>query len=245
MICLQKLNWGYPKAIISDRDRKFLSRFWTTLFTKLGVDLIYSTAYHPQTDRASEWTNQTVEIAIRFRIATLKKPECWPDTMVAITSKLNNTISTSRGKTLNEIASGFTVNNALDLTSVDKNTMDPSGLRLNTADAISFTQMHTKFYYIEDHQLQFFCLGDWANICLHHGYDIPANKATGKKYEQQYVSPFRITDRVGRLAYHLNLPDQWKIHPVFSIAQLENSPDPAADPYERLRPTELSAIITE
>ncbi len=96
LIRLQKLDWGYQEATISDRDRKFLSQFWTTLFTKLGVDLMYSTAYHPQTDGASERTNQTVEIAIRFRIVTLKKPECWPDTMVAITSKLNNTISTSR-----------------------------------------------------------------------------------------------------------------------------------------------------
>ncbi len=66
LICLQKLDWGYPKAIISDRDRKFLSQFWTTLFTKLGVDLMYSTAYHPQTDGASEKTNQIVKIAIRF-----------------------------------------------------------------------------------------------------------------------------------------------------------------------------------
>ncbi len=165
--------------------------------------------------------------------------------MVAITSKLNNTISTSRGKTPNEVATGFTVNDALDLTNVDKHTMDPSVLRLNTADAIAFAQMHIKFYYDEDYQPQFFRVGDWTNIRLHHGYDIPANKAIGKKYGQQYVGPFRITDRVGRLAYRLKLPDQWKIHPIFSIAQLEHSPDPAADPYERLRPTEPPAIITE
>ena len=85
--------------------------------------------------------------------------------------------------------------------------MDPSILRPNTADAIAFAQMHTKFHYDEDHQPQFFCVGDWANIRLHHRYDIPANKATGKKYRQQYVGLFRITDRVGRLAYRLKLPD--------------------------------------
>ncbi len=79
--------------------------------------------------------------------------------------------------------------------------MDPSVLRLNTANAIAFAQMHTKFYYDEDHQPQFFHVGDWANICVHHGYDIQANKAQGKKYGQQYIGPFRITDRVGRLAY--------------------------------------------
>jgi hypothetical protein len=40
-------DWGVPKAILSDRDRKFLSEFWTCLFTRLGVSLLYTTAYHP------------------------------------------------------------------------------------------------------------------------------------------------------------------------------------------------------
>ena len=40
-------NWGMPKVIISDRDRKFLSGLWTQLFKRLGASLIYSAAYHP------------------------------------------------------------------------------------------------------------------------------------------------------------------------------------------------------
>ena len=63
---LQKIDWGLPKQIISDRDRKFLSEFWKALFSKLGVKLLYSTAYHPQTDKSSERTNQTIEIVLRF-----------------------------------------------------------------------------------------------------------------------------------------------------------------------------------
>lgn len=43
--------------IISDRDPKFLSDLWASLFKLLGVKLLYSTAYHPQTDGASERTN--------------------------------------------------------------------------------------------------------------------------------------------------------------------------------------------
>lgn len=41
---------GIPKVIISDRDRKFLADLWQGLFIKLGVKLLYSTAYHPQSD---------------------------------------------------------------------------------------------------------------------------------------------------------------------------------------------------
>ncbi|MBW0528888.1 hypothetical protein O181_068603 [Austropuccinia psidii MF-1] len=39
-----------PKIIISDRDPKFTSEFWTNLYDMLGTKLAFSTAYHPQTD---------------------------------------------------------------------------------------------------------------------------------------------------------------------------------------------------
>jgi hypothetical protein len=61
---LQLMDWGIPKAILSDHDPKFLLELWKELFQMLGVKLLYSTVYHPQCDGQSEQTNQTVEIML-------------------------------------------------------------------------------------------------------------------------------------------------------------------------------------
>ncbi|XP_074373477.1 uncharacterized protein LOC141713803 [Apium graveolens] len=39
---------GMPASIVSDRDKVFTSIFWTTMFQKLGVELHFSSAYHPR-----------------------------------------------------------------------------------------------------------------------------------------------------------------------------------------------------
>jgi transposase InsO family protein len=52
---------GIPKNIISDRDSRFTSRFWTSLQSALGTQLNLSTTYHPETDGKTERVNQVME----------------------------------------------------------------------------------------------------------------------------------------------------------------------------------------
>jgi hypothetical protein len=59
---------GLPLELISDRDKLFISKFWKALHDLMGVHLKMSTAYHPQTDGASEHTNKTLNQCIRFHV---------------------------------------------------------------------------------------------------------------------------------------------------------------------------------
>ncbi|MBW0472006.1 hypothetical protein O181_011721 [Austropuccinia psidii MF-1] len=52
---------GVPKIIISDRDPKFTSEFWSKLYDMLATKIAFSTAYHPQTDGLAEKMIQKME----------------------------------------------------------------------------------------------------------------------------------------------------------------------------------------
>jgi len=52
---------GLPESIVSDRDTRFTSKFWTSLIQLLQVKLNLSTAFHPESDGQTERVNQTLE----------------------------------------------------------------------------------------------------------------------------------------------------------------------------------------
>ncbi|MBW0525578.1 hypothetical protein O181_065293 [Austropuccinia psidii MF-1] len=56
---------GVPKIIISEKDTKFTSEFWTNLYDRLGTKLAFSTAYHPQKYVLAERMIQKIEDILR------------------------------------------------------------------------------------------------------------------------------------------------------------------------------------
>jgi len=56
---------GVPSGIISDRDSKFLSRFWQELQKAFGIKLKVNSSYHPETDGQTERVNQILEDMLR------------------------------------------------------------------------------------------------------------------------------------------------------------------------------------
>jgi hypothetical protein len=88
---------GLPLDIVSDRDKLFISRFWKALHKLTGIDLKLSSAYHPETDGASERTNKTVIQCIRFAVERDQKG--WVRALPKVRFDIMNTINASTGFT--------------------------------------------------------------------------------------------------------------------------------------------------
>ncbi|GJW79945.1 putative nucleotidyltransferase, ribonuclease H [Tanacetum coccineum] len=61
--------WGVPHVIVSDRDPRFMRRFWTELFKIMGTDLNFSMSFHPQTDGQTERVNALLELYLRHYVS--------------------------------------------------------------------------------------------------------------------------------------------------------------------------------
>lgn len=76
-----------------------------------------------------------------------------------------------------------------------------------------------KAYYDKSHKPLKLSKGSMVYLRLHQGYKIPG--VVNHKLHRQRVGPFKVLDKVGALAYRLELTPVMTIHPVVSIAQLE------------------------
>ena len=88
-------NHGLPKNIISDRDVLFTSVFWSRLHQLIGTKLRMSSAYHPQSDGATERANRTVTQMLRQCVHENQKD--WVMKLPAIEFAINSARSASTG----------------------------------------------------------------------------------------------------------------------------------------------------
>ena len=63
---------GTPRNIVSDRDSRLTAIFWKSFQKAMGLELAFSTTFHPQSDGQSERTIQTLEDMLRTCILDLK-----------------------------------------------------------------------------------------------------------------------------------------------------------------------------
>ncbi len=111
---LQRENWRISRAIIFDRDSKFLEAFWNIIFRHMNVALHFTIVYHSSTDDQSERTNQTIEITIRFSLMKSQISD-FTKLLLFIQTFMNNASNVSIGLFSNEILYGFKVTKPLNL----------------------------------------------------------------------------------------------------------------------------------
>ena len=104
---------GMPKTIVSDRDSKFLSYFWKTLWAKLGTKLLFSTTCHPQTDGQTEVVNRTLSTLLRTVIK--KNIKTWEDCLPHVEFAYNRATHSATKMSPFEIVYGFNPLTPLDL----------------------------------------------------------------------------------------------------------------------------------
>jgi transposase InsO family protein len=88
---------GLPERIISDRDSLFTSHFWRKLHALLNVELRLSSAFHPQTDGATERANRTMTQMLRQCVGPKQKD--WVTKLPAIEFAMNSARSSTTGFT--------------------------------------------------------------------------------------------------------------------------------------------------
>ncbi|KAK1698657.1 hypothetical protein QYE76_015354 [Lolium multiflorum] len=104
---------GVPKTIISDRDVKFMSYFWKTLWGKLGTKLLFSTTCHPQTDGQTEMVNRTLSQLLRSMIK--KNLKEWEECLPHVEFAYNRAVHSTTELCPFEVVYGFKPITPLDL----------------------------------------------------------------------------------------------------------------------------------
>lgn len=86
---------GLPRAIVSDRGTQFVNHMWKRICQLLRITRRLSTAYHPETDGATERINQVVESYLRS--FTTYWQEDWSSLLPVAMLAINNRDATSTG----------------------------------------------------------------------------------------------------------------------------------------------------
>ena len=232
IVVLIEHDWNISHAIVSNRDSKFMSNFWQTVFNKFKTIIFTFTVYHSQTNEQSKRINQIIEIALRFHVTTHSNDE-WIEILSFFQIENNNVVHAIIGYFSNELVYEFKINDTLNMLA-DLFPENYSQLRQikreNVEVVMTFVNVFSKVRYDEIHKTMKFKIDDKMYLRLHHDYII--FDLFNHKLAKQRVRSFSIIEKIDNFVFRLQLFSIMKIHSVISIAQLKSITS-NSDSYDR------------
>ncbi|GKC33538.1 reverse transcriptase domain-containing protein, partial [Tanacetum coccineum] len=196
---------GVPISIISDRDSRFTSRFWQSMQEALGTRLNMSTAYHPQTDGQSEHTIQTLEDMLKACV--LDFGGSWDVHLLLVEFSYNNSYHSSMRCAPFETLCGRKCRSPIMWAEIK--------VRLKVA------HNRQKSYADKKRKPLEFSVGDYVLLKVSPWKGVVRFGKKGK-LAPRFVGPFEISEKVGPVAYRLDLPKELDgVQDTFHVSNLK------------------------
>ncbi|WVZ52964.1 hypothetical protein U9M48_003962, partial [Paspalum notatum var. saurae] len=203
-------------SIISDRGPQFTARFWKSLQRALDTKLDDSTAYHPQTDGQTERVNQLLEDLLRACVLTYGPN--WEDSLPFAEFSYNNSYQASIGMSPFQALYGRQCRTPLMWEEAGERQFFGPAMFMEAAENVAKSRQ--KSYADKRRRELTFDEGEYVYLKVSPLRGTKRFHTRGK-LAPRYIGPFRIKQKVGDLAYELELPEHLSgVHPVFHVSQL-------------------------
>ncbi|GJV32227.1 hypothetical protein Tco_1392627 [Tanacetum coccineum] len=245
-------RYGIPVSIISDRDSHFTSRVWQSLHKALGTQLDLSTAYHPQTDGQSERTIQTLEDMLRACVIDFGNG--WDNHLPLVEFSYNNSYHTSIKAAPFEALYGRKCRSPVCWAEVGEAQLTGPEIIHETTEKIF--KIRDRMQAARDRQKSYadkrrrpleFEVGDKVMLKVAPWKGVVRFGKRGK-LNPRYIGPFLIIERIGPVAYRLELPQELsRVHNVFHVCNLKKclSDDTLVIPLEEIQLDEKLNFVEE
>jgi hypothetical protein len=217
-----------PQAIVSDRDRIFTSHWWQELFHLAEVSLRLSSSYHPQMDGQTERLNQTMETYLCCFVNAC--PSKWSQWLSLVEYWYNTSYHSAIGRSPFQALYGYEPRHssvtADNVVVVHELSMWLQGRQtMNALLQQHLTRYRNMMKKQEDKNRseRQFSVGDSGFLKLQPYVQMSLAPRSSQKLIFNFFGPFKILEKVGKVAYKLELPPSSAVHPVFHVSQLKQA----------------------